>query len=327
MSEIESPYVYRGAWLDHEKGAIIGKTITTDTRTGTIIIAILAILSSLATTHLWHLVTFCYHQYRAGASRLRSDAAFKQQQVLLRTLASPGALVADLTKIYWAWRKTDSKQPLLNWLPFTTLAALFAVASVAVGILSSYIVDTSNLQILVQSPFCGPLIIEPDSAAQDVAGIYRPTVQELALPLVQECYKNNVSDSARCRVFTKPRIPFKVTRDVCPWTSSMCDLQSNISTVTMDSGHLDMNEAFGLNLPPNNGVMFRKKTSCAVLSLRNRTTIVPMSAFPGYPRPPLPQEELLIVSFGHFAGNRTWRNSTFAISLATTNVTTDFTSL
>lgn len=305
----------------------MGQTITTDTRTGTIIVAILAILCSLASTHLWHLVTFCYHQYRVGASRFRSDAAFKQQQVLLRTLASPGAIVADFTKIYLAWRKTDSKQSLLCWLPFTIVAVVFALASIIVGILSSYIVDASNLQILVKSPFCGPLIIEPESSAQDVAGIYRPTVEGLAGPLVQECYKKNVSDSARCRVFTNPRIPFRVTRDFCPWPDSVCDLKGNVSAVTMDSGHLDMNQAFGLNLPPDNRVTFRKKTSCAVLSLQNRTSIVSASAFPGYPRPPLPQEELLIVSFGHFAGDRKWRNATFTASLVTANVTTDFTTL
>lgn len=47
MSELQSRFVKRGLWVDHSEGPIMGRTITTDTKTGTILIALLAVLASL----------------------------------------------------------------------------------------------------------------------------------------------------------------------------------------------------------------------------------------------------------------------------------------
>jgi hypothetical protein len=51
MSELDSQYVKRGFWINEARGPIMGRTITTDTRTGTIVVALLAVLSSLGTTN------------------------------------------------------------------------------------------------------------------------------------------------------------------------------------------------------------------------------------------------------------------------------------
>jgi hypothetical protein len=84
MSEVDNVYVRRGLWTDFSRGDIMGMTITTDTRTGTVVVAVLAILSSLATTHLWHIITFALHQIRARGKP--EDGLFWQQQAILRTL-------------------------------------------------------------------------------------------------------------------------------------------------------------------------------------------------------------------------------------------------
>jgi hypothetical protein len=47
MAEIDSRFVKHGLWTNLEEGNIMGKTITTDTRTGTIVIALMAILSTV----------------------------------------------------------------------------------------------------------------------------------------------------------------------------------------------------------------------------------------------------------------------------------------
>jgi len=49
MSELDSQYVKRGFWINEAQGPVMGRTITTDIRTGTIIVALLAVLSSLGT--------------------------------------------------------------------------------------------------------------------------------------------------------------------------------------------------------------------------------------------------------------------------------------
>ena len=82
MSELDPQFVKRGYWLNHAQGPVMGKTITTDSRSGVIIIAILAIFTSMGLNHLWHLLTFGYHQLRANGDA--RDGLFRQQQSLLR---------------------------------------------------------------------------------------------------------------------------------------------------------------------------------------------------------------------------------------------------
>jgi len=47
MSEIESRFVKRGLWTNLDQGPVMGRVITIDTKTGTIITAMLAVLATL----------------------------------------------------------------------------------------------------------------------------------------------------------------------------------------------------------------------------------------------------------------------------------------
>jgi hypothetical protein len=322
MSEIESRFVRRGTWIDVSQGSVLGKTITTDTRTGTILVALLAVLCSLATAHLWHLITFGIHQYRADGKP--SDALFRQQQAILRTFPTPSAVVAEFAKLYWTWRPSKTHSAATKTGPLAAFAALFTCVTIIAGIFSSYAVDTADLLVLTNSPFCGPVDTSDNATAYiSLDHNYLPSVISLAGPLAQECYLNPNSSSPQCHIYSKPRIPFNVAREECPWNKSMC-IKIDSPTVAMDSGLLDMNDAFGFNLPLKDRVLFRKKTSCAILPLENRTTLIPAADYPGYPRPPLPEEQLLIYSYSTFPDNTEWSNATFVLSLVSSNVTRDF---
>jgi hypothetical protein len=96
MSEIDSRFVKLGLWTNLEQGEIMRKTITTDIRTGVIIIALLAVMSNFGkfqdkqaklsltcslcpgTSHLWNLIVFALHQARASGHP--TDGLFRQQQ-------------------------------------------------------------------------------------------------------------------------------------------------------------------------------------------------------------------------------------------------------
>jgi hypothetical protein len=47
MSELDGRFVKLGAWTNLEYGNVMGRTITTDSKTGAIAIAILAIISTI----------------------------------------------------------------------------------------------------------------------------------------------------------------------------------------------------------------------------------------------------------------------------------------
>lgn len=98
MSEIDTRFVRHGVWTDSSRGSTMGNTITTDTRTGNILVALMTVLCSMGTAHLWHLITFVIHQCRANGRP--SDALSRQQQAILRTYPTPSAVLTESAKLY-----------------------------------------------------------------------------------------------------------------------------------------------------------------------------------------------------------------------------------
>lgn len=47
MSELESRFVKTGIWTNIDEGFVLGRTITTDTRSGAFVVALLAVLSAM----------------------------------------------------------------------------------------------------------------------------------------------------------------------------------------------------------------------------------------------------------------------------------------
>lgn len=333
----------------------MGKTITTDTRTGAFVIALLAIVSTLATAHLWHLVTFIIYQCRANG-RPR-DALFRQQQAILRTLPTPGALIADYLKLFWHWRKKEGLWAALARISFLILlASVFVAMTWATSIFSSFIVDTSLLHVLVDSPYCGSVNITFDTL-NDIGLSYVTQIVTAAEPYADDCYLNENSTQPAfcdgrkylylnimiseppvatllCRklfpcssvlivlVVIRPKTLFTTENTTCPWDPTMC-AGGEKPAIRIDSGLHDLNE-FGLNLAAQDRVQYRKSTTCAVLPLENHTTIINATEYSELNRAPLPQEELLALFYGDVLYSDVWKNASFIWSLSASNTTTRF---
>ncbi|KAF2729630.1 hypothetical protein EJ04DRAFT_588412 [Polyplosphaeria fusca] len=229
MSELNSRYVKHGYWLNHDKGSVMGKTITTDARSGILTTAVVAVITSLAMAHLWHLITLGYHQFRADGRP--HDGLFRQQQSLLRTLPAPSTLLADYVKLWFAWRRTTHKAFARSMFP-TIAATSFAAASLAVSIFSSYVVSTNSLEVLPAS---------------------------------------------------------------CPFSEGICASPA----IAFDSGLLNLNDMFGINLPDSDSVFYRRRTTCSVLSRDGYTHVAkPSQAFAEtLGRPMLPDEEYIFYRY------------------------------
>ena len=105
MSEVPTQYVKRGLWVNVDRGPIMGRTITTDVQTGTVVVALLAILVTAALSHLWNITLFALYQLR---NDVPTDGLGRQQQALLRGSRPPITMVADLLKLCLVWReRTD----------------------------------------------------------------------------------------------------------------------------------------------------------------------------------------------------------------------------
>ncbi|KAF1957462.1 hypothetical protein CC80DRAFT_470752 [Byssothecium circinans] len=266
MSELEDAFVKRGYWIDHSRGLVMGQTLTVESQTGIIIVAILTILASVASAQLWNLCAFLIHQFRADGNP--SDGLFWQQQALLRTMPTPTAFLADSFKLSWRWR-SKLPCPLLRSSLLLVFAVCFVVSSIAGGISTSYVVDNSNIEVLVNGPMCGHInytrVYGNQSTSPLIAGL-----GESIQSYVANCYQNRSSLPAPCQnTFSRPRIPFTTVPSSCPWNTSMC-APGETPAVAMDSGLLDMRTHFGLNVEAKDTVKFRRRDTCNVLPLEGR---------------------------------------------------------
>ncbi|KAJ4289802.1 hypothetical protein N0V90_011133 [Kalmusia sp. IMI 367209] len=303
MSQLNSQFVKQGFWVsdytilrysvlqaeynfpsqvDILRGPIMGQTITTTTSTGNLVVALMAVLTTLGTSHLWNLVVFGYHQIRVN-SRHR-DGLQRQQQALMRTLPAPSTLLADWVKLWWVWRKRVHRA-LLRSILLVVVAIIFAAIIVVVGVFSSYLVDSTNITVLVQSPYCGPIDYEGvDTDDNQTARVnwaawqnaYGDKIAEIAAPYARDCYMNRTAVPERCRIFTRPTIPLYQTRTSCPFKGSICKNVSQPGFIS-DTGLLDLNDHFGLNLITENNMKFRRTATCAVIDLEGHYDVLDTS--------------------------------------------------
>lgn len=275
MAELDAHYIKRGLWTNWANGPIMGRTITTDSRTGTVLVSIFAVLSALAMSHLWHLITFSIHQSRAHGRP--SDGLYWQQQAIFRTLGTPSAVCSENAKLYWLWRRR-SVGALKRCAPYIMLPALFVLATIAVSVFTAFVVSTSNIEVLVSSPYCGEvnlstltrIINEAGVEARD-ANTYEDMVTGLAITYAKECYHDEHPKAAACKnTFTRPRIPYEQKRVECPFSREMCIGEGDAPAVSYDTGLLDLNEYLGTNFAKKDRMRFRKKTTCAVLAREGR---------------------------------------------------------
>jgi hypothetical protein len=173
----------------------------------------------------------------------------------------------------------------------------------------------------VQSPYCGHLNLSMSvnamraeiAAIRAVSGIY-----------AQECYQNYTLLPARCRAFVQPRINYTIQRVACPFDTEFCHPAGSpgAPAVAIDSGLVDLNHGFGLNLYSNDRVSYRRRTVCAVTPLEGRTTVMNASDFPVRFRTfdIFPGEELMLLHFGNRTAYENWNNVSEFASLLRANV-------
>lgn len=235
-------------------------------RTGTVIVALLTIMASVGTAQLWNICTFLYHQFCANGKD--ADGLYWQRQALLRTMPTPTALMADTIKLSWAWRSKIPRAFLRSAVPFL-IALGFAIASIAAGILTAFAIDSSNIEVLVDSPMCARFnytkVYENRSTSTLLASI-KSTIDTYAA----NCYQDKPSLPEPCRnTFARSNITFHASAAPCPWNETLCR-GSDLPALLVDSGMVDLRTHFGLNLSPQDTVKLRKKTTCSVLPIENR---------------------------------------------------------
>lgn len=208
--------------------------------------------------------------------------------------------MADSLRLWWVWRERGKSGSAIHRrsLFLFLLALTFTAITLAAGVFSSYVVSSSDLEVLVGSPFCG-IIPAWESDFSDSSDTYPMAVIEASDTYASRCYQNASTHSAVCKVFIHPALPYNITRVPCPFASPLC-LEQDPHAVELDTGLIDVTSTFGLNIPRQDRVRYQKKTTCSVLPLGNFTKIVDASKIEDtFGRKAIfPEEKILTLNYG-----------------------------
>ena len=269
MAEVDNSMIKRGFWINHSEGTILGATFTTDQRIANIVIALVAIVVATAAGSAWNLVMFSWHQLRATSQP--KDGLFRQQQILFRTLATPTSVLADTIKLLCVWRPS-SWSSMVRCLPVISLSFVFAIASLAASISSSYIVNTTDLSVLVDGSKCREINMTAYALATTLTdAIFAAAVSldtiivSSARTYADQCYTPGTTPP-RCHIYVQPRLSSTAAPASCPFDNSTCHVNGTVA-MAFDTGYLDSNDDFGLNSPPTDRVQIRRVATCAPLDM------------------------------------------------------------
>lgn len=228
--------------------------------------------------------------------------------------------MADSVKLWWLWRRRNTGV-LTRSLSQFLLATLCTIGSIAASITSSFIVSNSDLEILVKSPYCGHI---NDSVPVSTKHTEIAAIRAVSTLYAHECYQNSTLLSARCRAFIQPRINYTIQRVMCPFDNEFCTEAGakESPAVAIDSGLVDLNQGFGLNLALKDRVSYRRRTVCSVIPLEGHTTVINASDFPVRFRyfDIYPGEEYMLFHLGNRTAFEGWKSVSAYGSLLNVNM-------
>ncbi|KAF7192392.1 hypothetical protein HII31_06424 [Pseudocercospora fuligena] len=270
MAEVDSSLIYQGFWINHDHGPVLGATITTSQQSAYALVALLAIIVATAATSAWNLLLFATHQIRATSAPC--DGLFRQQQVMFRTLASPGTVFTESVKMLAVWSHRNQWRMHARCVMPAILGLTFALATVAAGIFSSSIVNIADLPVLVRSSSCKMFNTTANLVGDDCSegAIFHRTYRDAVASYNRQCYVGQRVPS-QCHSYVVPRIDVQTTPADCPFQESIC---SKEQAIVLDTGYLDSHNTFGFNAPPEDRVQFRRRATCVPLNVQDYASLV-----------------------------------------------------
>ncbi|KAF1964651.1 hypothetical protein BU23DRAFT_630648 [Bimuria novae-zelandiae CBS 107.79] len=201
----------------------------------------------------------------------------------IRNNGSPGQTLWNLTRIAWAWRhaKGVGREKKCWWrvsaVPIL-VPLLFLLLLTATGVLSSDIMETSQVDVLLRGDECGiwevpnaETVKASDNTFMIENAKYIGSITEFGRIYARACYNTtSQSNSPMCEAFTREAISYSSQLNAsCPFDPETCIYRTG--NLQMDTGNIDTNTALGINTRKDN-VHFRKVTTCAPLQADLWTT-------------------------------------------------------
>ena len=276
--------------MNWTKGPLRGGTVTVSLRDAGILVAFFALFIRLVGSHLWSIFCYAIHQWRSR--RGDRDALHHQQQALLRNSSSVTSTLWLWLKVTWAWR-SKTTHPFWRSLLLIAAAILQIIAFGIIGIFNSRITVLNN-EVLLRSPYCGswPLPLQSmttnaiDDANKTANVLQAQTAYDIntrrelkgSLGYAQSCYSE---PSPLCQKYIVESLPQTTINfnASCPFDEALCLTQA----IQTDTGFIDSAVHLGINARAEDRVLYRRTTSCAVLSTDGYVETIPGEYEAAYP--------------------------------------------
>ncbi|TVY89260.1 hypothetical protein LAWI1_G005934 [Lachnellula willkommii] len=272
-SPIDRSYIHTGPWKNYSEIASIGATITLTTRDAAFLLALLAIIVTVAGSSIWRIVRYFSHQARSNPN-LQHDAVFIQQQAILRNATSALSAAWAFARLSYSWRKHQRTSRSSHTFLFLAVSIIIFTAFAVASIFSTRVTAARGVTFLLHSPNCGYWNSSFASSTLEAVRVLNVTYAGSAY--AKNCYDND-SSSASCGTFVKPRISWTSNNDApCPFAAKSCS--STARPYEIDTGPMDSHSTLGLNAKPSERVTLRKLATCAKVngstyaSNKNETT-------------------------------------------------------
>ncbi|KAL1390597.1 hypothetical protein HDK64DRAFT_335689 [Phyllosticta capitalensis] len=266
ISSSSSYDVKLGAWTNWEGGTVMGKTITLERRDGDILIAFLALFTTLIGTSWWRITCYFLHYYLS--SEAPRDALYHQRQAILRNSANGASGLSSLIHALWSWRRI-AKRPYYRTLPIIVFGIVSLGGFAVAGIFSSRISTLTGDAVMIKSTNCGILTDANATTAELATKVlpYQARRYKAFANYGQECYTDSSNDtsSGTCHTYATKQLSATITRNAtCPFNDTLCKTQER--NLRFDTGYLDSRADLGLNTPDKNRFLYRRITHCAPVS-------------------------------------------------------------
>ncbi|KAF8536109.1 hypothetical protein BDD12DRAFT_852478 [Trichophaea hybrida] len=279
-----SSVVYIGFWTDYQRGRILGHMLTLDTRSATVLMAVLVVLIGFAAGRSWRIWAFCLHTtHHLSRQNSQTPTTFpiRQQQVILRNSGTAGGALLSLVSLPFNQKRgttTFSKKASPSaLLVFFVLAHWMAF--VAFRILTS-LINAGNTVRSTDTPDCGEWI--PNNTPSENASVeeltrYQVVAGELILngtldaeSYVRGCY-GQISEGPGvldCRTLTQRSLEYFTEMARCPFHDDICLIQNrDQSAFVMDTGNVSFAQ-LGLNSKYSERLFFRRRTVCSPITVQ-----------------------------------------------------------
>ncbi|KAK4208610.1 hypothetical protein QBC37DRAFT_296323 [Rhypophila decipiens] len=245
--------VYKGRWTDREHGSVLGMRVTLSSSSGQILLAAIALFVGICGLQSWSVCRLVLHQMRP------KDKAGHEHPEVAGSGGTSYAIPASGHTVSANRDKSHSQSPVSQpWAISIILIALLNLSLWPIAALFSSQIARADYPVLVSSPNCGHYI-DMDINSTDE---YIQTCHSFSQTAGQND-STSYSNSPLCRQFTTVMVPWQSdTNASCPFEQKMCLIGAAFG---MDTGYLDSHDVFGINTPPDQRILYRRKTVCSPL--------------------------------------------------------------